>query len=693
MIRFLVFLFLVPSAFAQLRPWNDYRTILWTSGSPEKHKEQWPLVVQRLKEMGINTGMGHREEPPKHLIDNGFGYYVENIINKGLCLKFSSHVTNWSKFVDGWAKTRSANAFVRDYCFDDPKWLGEVTSVMSKAAAVHASSKPIAYDLRDELSVTISANPFDYDFSPLALEGFRTWLKTQYTNLGTLNVEWDTDFPTWDAVVPFSTDQIKRRMVTGERMPKGNPDWSKLKGVQFNSAEAEKHPERWNFAPWCDHRTYMDISLARTLDALRQAAQDKDPATPVGIEGLQMPSAFGGYDLWRLSQVLDWMEPYDVGNSREILGSFVPDKAFVTTVFEKDTQAAMRRLWHLLLLGDKGCIVWWSEDVIDWSKPDLPLTAKGQALAPALKAMCSPLAKLFLMAKREYDPIGIFYSQPSVQVAWLLESVVDGQTWPRRFSSFEATHSRHAQIRNSWLKVFQDLGYTPQFVASQGLSNPWKVLVYPQTIASSDRDRNGAPSLTILDSGERYFDEHGKLLPSGPPSEFSMIERGLKGSTVIFSQVPAGLPKISSTTTNPMPDYAARRLKAEGAEEAAKDIAQNLEQAGIHPAVRIPLSARARVHRYSLGKARLLAFERNIDYKMSEDLKQAGGNAELEKPVTFKASWDGDAEVVDLRTGKSLGRAHEIEVQLDPWQPSLYALLPEKIEGDVVQALLGSQKP
>lgn len=109
--------------------------------------------------------------------------------------------------------------------------------------------------------------------------------------------------------------------------------------------------------------------------------------------------------------------------------------------------------------------------------------------------------------------------------------------------------------------------------------------------------------------------------------------------------------------------------------------------------VRVPPSARVLTHRYKLGDARLLAFERNIEWKMSEDLKQAGGNAELEKPVTFTAEWDEAAEVVDLLSGKRLGKTNKIEVQLDPWRPSLYALLPKAVEGDVVAALLRQAAP
>jgi hypothetical protein len=127
------------------------------------------------------------------------------------------------------------------------------------------------------------------------------------------------------------------------------------------------------------------------------------------------------------------VEPYDIGNEREIFGSFMPGKPILTTVFEADAQQAQRRLWHLLLEGDRGCLVWWSEDCIDWQTADYQLTAKAQALAPVLIELTSPLAQLFLRAERDLDPVFIHYSQPSIQVDWLLESTVDGSTWLRFF--------------------------------------------------------------------------------------------------------------------------------------------------------------------------------------------------------------------------------------------------------------------
>ena len=101
----------------QLRPWNSYRTIMWVGDSPCKQPEKLPLFFQRLREMGINTAMVFGDGNPQPLLDNRFPYYVENMVNRGLCLKFSSQVTDWDKFVTDWTKNgRPESAFIRDYC-------------------------------------------------------------------------------------------------------------------------------------------------------------------------------------------------------------------------------------------------------------------------------------------------------------------------------------------------------------------------------------------------------------------------------------------------------------------------------------------------------------------------------------------------------------------------------------------------
>jgi hypothetical protein len=108
------------------------------------------------------------------------------------------------------------------------------------------------------------------------------------------------------------------------------------------------------------------------------------------------------------------------------------------------------------------------------------------------------------------------------------------------------------------------------------------------------------------------------------------------------------------------------------------------------PPITVPPAARVATHRYKLGKARLVAFERNISYQMSEELKQSGGNEALEKPITFSAILAQPAHIYDMRTAKYLGRNDRIPVDLDPWKPSLFALLDEPVEEGKLMDWLGS---
>ena len=688
-----------------LRPWHEYRVIMWMNDSVYRQPEKLPLVIERFREMGVNAGMVYGDANPQPIVRAGLPYYVENIVNRGLCLKWNAKVSNWDSFVTAWHKTRDEASLVREYGLDDPSWQSwaqkEVSGIVQKNRGFH----PLAYDLRDELSVTLSANPFDYDFSATARQGFRDWLKQQYADLAALNREWNTQFATWDEVKPFTTDQIKNRLSHPQgypdavNQPPGQPDWQTLQRLSFDPAIASASPKRWNFAPWADFRSYMDLSLARALDRLRQTAHGLDPETPVGIEGTQMPHAFGGYDLWRLSQALDWVEPYDVGNAREIFGSFMPGKPILTTVFEKDEPNARRRLWHLLLQGDRGCIIWWSEDCLDWKSADYALTSKAKALAPVLRELTGPLAGLFLRAERVYDPIAIHYSQPSIQVDWLIESCADGPTWLRRFSSFEADHNRLVRIRNGWLKAFQDAGFSPRFVSSAQIESDllaqadYRVLILPGSLALSDKEAERirafirpaatpASHVIFCDGSPGMFDEHGRLRSESALADLFPPTRSEAGAFVVHSHDKTTVREKAGNIAG----YASDRLQTSPATDWTTWIATNTASLPREVVVSTPgnpqVASRVATYRYRLGSARLYAFERNINYQMSEDLKQAGGNQNLEQPVDLEVRFAQAGHLYDLRTREYLGQTGEIRFRLDPWQPSLFAVLPVRIPGE-----------
>ncbi len=674
--------------------WTNYHRILWLGDTAFQHPAQLPGFFRLVREMGIDSITAGADSNPALAGTNQLHYYVENIVNRGLCLKFNSHVKDWDRFVTDWAKGgRPDSALVREYGLDDPQWLHGAQRSVEQALEQHRGGKPFAYDLRDELSVTYSANPFDYDFGAVTLAGFRRWLQTQYSDLAALNREWETQFENWEAVSPFTTDRIKNRMASGDALPKGKPDWQAVQQVRFARTSSTTNLTAWNFSPWADFRTYMDGSLSRALGSLRDTAHRIDPQAQIGIEGTQMASAFGGYDLWSLSQVLDWIEPYDIGNSREILGSFMPRQPFVTTVFENDTAHASRRLWHLLLEGDRGCIVWWSEDCVEWKEGEFALTKKARAIAPVLKEMASPLAALFENAQPEYDPIYIHYSQPSIQADWLIESTVDGSTWLRRFSSYEAEHNRQAQVRDAWLKLFQDAGFSPRFVSAPDLASGWlnrnraAAIIFPDSLAMSDREAAEVEAflqvpghVAFADGTPGLFDEHCRRRKQSPlEARFPLAL-----SPERIASAAAG----GRLTTHPgdLAHYAAERLKGGG-----NDLPGWLREALPHvrPAISVPAESHTRIHRYRHGRAQLVAFERNIDYHMSEELKQGGGNEALEVPADLTATLLRPKHVYDLRTRKYLGSISAIRFQLDPWRPSLFLLADSPAEGAAVLEELG----
>ena len=620
-----------------VRPWGDgYRVILWCGDTVAKNRAHTNALAAACRELGVTTLMTNSEGDPTPWLGAGFDYYVENIVNRGLCLKYRSSVTDWNAFVTGWAKTRDKQAFVRDTTLTDARWRDESRALMRQTAARHAPFAPVLYDIRDELSTTVSANPFDYDFSPASFAAFRHWLAARYPSLDALNAAWLTAFASWDAVTPFTTDEIKARIAGRMEAQGQKPDWQAVRPMRYMPEAVRAAPARWHLAPWCDFRTFMDDCLAETLADLRAAAHTADPATPVGIEGTQMPSAWGGYNLWKLSQALDWVEPYDITAARAIFGSFMRGKPLLATYGERDPVAVSRRLWHLLLEGDCGAILWWSEDLLEGEGASLHLSAKGRALAPVVREMQSPLARQLLRAERLFDPVAVHYSQPSIQLDWLFESFEDGATWQRRFSSYEATHNRHATLRTELWQRLREAGWSPQFVAYEEiekdalLKRHFNTCILPDSYALSEQEADALRRFAQV-SGNRllYTGEPGVFLANGTPRTKSAFPPGTQTVAQVVAQLP--LPAVRVTT----PD------------------------AGVC------------VYRYQLGNDLFFALEQRQHGQSSEDVTQSVSSDKRGDSVRVTFAYRDARPLFDLRTGQNVGKAGQAVVDVPFERPAL----------------------
>ena len=239
---------------------------MWVGDSANKKPDKLPLFFQRLREMGINTAMVYGQASPAPLLENQFPYYVENMVNRGLCLKWNSKVRDWDKLVTDWAKDgRPESALVRDYCLDDPgvARLGAgqmqrvarpntrrtIRSPTTSATNSRRRSRPIR-------STTISI--------PSPSRNFASGCKTQYRDLDALNRKWETHvrlLGRGEAVHhrPNQEPHGQRRRPCRAARPTGR----RCSSCKFDPAEPASSRPAGTSSPWCDFRTYMDLSLAR----------------------------------------------------------------------------------------------------------------------------------------------------------------------------------------------------------------------------------------------------------------------------------------------------------------------------------------------------------------------------------------------------------------------------------------------
>ena len=673
--------------------WQQYQVILWSTGSPAAPAD-W---LGRIRDAGFTAEECSAGADCGRFVDAHLGFYFENMLPELAFLH--SREALYKADRDAYATSRDRRYLVRKPCLDDPAFWDQISGRMVSLAKEQADHHPLAYDLRDEPSLGSYSSPMDYCFCPHTLRAMRQWLQKQYPSLAALNREWETSFSTWDDVTPLTTFEIKERE---------------------QQALSGKRPE--NYAPWADHRAYMDFSFSNALERLRSLVHEADPKAPVGIAGAQMPSAWGGYDLWRISQSVDWIEPYDVANSRRIFRSFLPPQApVVSTFFGKDIPQLQMQAWRLMLEGDRGAIVWDDDEsrAIQKSAPGMPLTERGRGLRSVFEEV-RRVAPDWFGLQPENDHIAIHYSQASIRAHWMFDSREDGNTWLKRYASYEAENSRLAKVRNSFVTLVQDLGFQPDFVSYAQVENGdlirkgYKVLLLPQSVAMSATEcRNieafvRAGGLVIADNMVATMDEHGRRLPKGgldelfgvhqkpdwkPRGDGVPVASKLPGAQALLpfesglsvlpgNQTPLpNAPMVQERRTGQgaaiflnldMHDYAKLRATGPGGAAWLEVFGQVLQRAGVAAPIKVAGAQRVGVFRYAEGAVEYVALIRN----------QEPGSPLAARPQRIEVTFPKEVKATDLLRNIELGSQRMVALDLEPSRPILLRL----------QAVSGGQK-
>lgn len=483
------------------RGWPDYEIIIW--------QHQTPAQLAGLARLGVTAGMiiGERDRQldPAQIRQQAapflalhLRWYIENIATD-----FYSAYHRWQPdHPKTWLFDEAKRlhrqepgnlaAFIRTPSLSDPAWLRRIALRLWRHVRAYAPYRPLYYNLADEAGIADLTAAWDFDFAPASLAALRVWLKQRYATLAALNREWGTRFSDWDAVMPMTTDA------------------------------ALAQPDE-NFAAWADFKEWMDVAFARAVRAGAAAVHAADPAALAGLEGGQVPG-WGGYNYRHLASAVDVMEMGDDGDSVEIARSLAPGLITLMTSFpEASEQRQIKAIWHELLLGGRGVILWDENNA--YVGDDGTPTPRGRALGALAAELRSGLAAQLIASTPETGPVAILYSPASQRTQWLLDRKADGKPWAERESETEYLDDNPVRAaRRRAAAMLTHLGVQPRWLTRAMIEDAAlqtghiRVLVLPHAIALSPeeagqiRDFASAGGTVLTNSEPGLFDVHSRRL-------------------------------------------------------------------------------------------------------------------------------------------------------------------------------------
>lgn len=683
-----------PERFAK-RSWDDWHHAVWGSaGGAYGRDNLLPIISKRLKDFGISTCLAssnwqfEREFERQvrsgfQLMPMGVGFGFINVGHRAPKGKmgYKEQATNYQK-------THDTKYLVRPVSLSDPNDLEPLVEKLHRVAEYAGWLEPIGYNLGDEMSTTHYVTPFDYDFGPAALEAFREWLKGEYGSLDALNRQWGTTFASWEAVVPMTAHEVRGR---------------------------------GNYAPWADHRAFMDVTFCRFFAWTREHLRARDPKAGVGMSGSQAAEAYGGYNWRLLARTLDFGQTYTHQNTEIMHRSFGPDLPRAPWHGYGGFNPSLRCvLWWRLLSGNYGGSYFALGSIF---KPDLTYGLTASQMAPIIKKFQGGVAKLLRNCRRVSD-IGVHYSHASIRGAFISGSAV-----------------LFRENRAGWIKAMENGGFQCEFLARPELETGeltkrnYSAFILPYSVAISAKEAAALRQyveqggLLIADAKAGLMDEHCTSLNQGLLDDLFGISRAqpdplapsregdvrftedlgkcqLKGLAFDISVAEPGLrlsdgEALGSHGTAPVAvvrrvgkgaavflnlyfDAYFQRSKL-GIEAPMQKLASNLlGLQAIAPAVQVEATGdpapKMFTVRYTSGDALYVGTVMHY------------GKREADWSTQVKVTFPRPGHVYDLRKGQALGHTQQAERSLLAGDALLYAVMPYRVTGVSVSSRTKSAK-
>ncbi|MFN7994122.1 MAG: beta-galactosidase [Bryobacteraceae bacterium] len=428
---------------ASSREWNDYEVMLPWFG-PKTYQPWIPALDEQFRKIGITT-LADPERNFKMMVSAhlpGFGIYW---------YRRDAYLKRKADF----ARTKDKQYLVREVEFQSPQFEAGMRQQLAKSLGPLVALKPMAVYLADESSVTFYGDAFDLSWAPEALAGFRGWLRQQYPNLESLNTGWGTSFQNWDSVVPMTAE------------------------------EAQAHG---NYAPWADHREYMEKEFVRAFGKASAMVHEMDPGGRASISGTQVPNAHNGCNWYEIDQQIDYLQPYSDGDQDPMHHLFRPGLTITGfTGYGSIGSAAQYQQWQRLFYGHGGASIFWHYTLLN---PDLTLSAQGKALAEAFGRLQSGIGRVFMNSTVHEDGVAVHFSMASARGAWITDGKIAAD-----LGDADKTSKNFAELmkrRHDWVASLEHQGAQFRFLSTpqveSGALDKYRILILPYSIAISDKE-------------------------------------------------------------------------------------------------------------------------------------------------------------------------------------------------------------
>ena len=683
---------MLPESFAN-RQWADWESQVWGNPAGAYERDYMiPLKARVLKAYGMDTVItGSRWLHPieyESAVRAGFKIMPMGAAYRSL---HTNHVPKGKLTFDqarkAYLKTHEKGPLVRPVCLNDPADLKPLAEKLRTLAEYAAPLEPIGYNLGDEMSITYYVTPFDYCFGEKCLATFRDWLKPRYDSLAALNRAWATQFASWDSVMPMTAHEAKGR---------------------------------GNYAPWAEHREFMDDTFQNFFRWVRARLRERDPKAGVGLSGSQAAEAYGGYDWSKLVHTLDFVQNYVHRDTIMMQRSFGRDLNRAPWYGYMRRNPDMRQaLWQRFLNGNRGGAYF----VIRYMFfPDYRPTVSTRHAAEVVAELKGGVASLFNRLERVND-IAIHYSQASIRGAYICG----------HDTLFTAN-------RHGWIQAMEDLGFQCEFVSAKELvegkldRHPYAALVLPYSVAMSNEEADACRryvrkgGLVLADARTGLMDNRcttrstpllddlfglrrpkpdalsarregevrgeqdlGECKLNGLSMDVELAEPKLRVDTAKALGRHSGAPALAVHPVGKgvavflnffMQSYPRRRTLGMEA-DLARMVENLLRLRDAERPIRVTAKAAPNAHFYAVrfrsGQAAYLGIVHEVGLIQGAEKSAGADKRRAEESIPIQVELPAESFVYDIRKGKPRGRVRVIEDTILEGDAKLYALLPYRV--------------